>query len=237
MRLLYLIIIFTSCFAVIKSQNKEEIYFSGFEWINKISPDPTGPGNNIFGTHPKNVTLDNNGNVTLRIRRNSSCAEIFSKPIFKEGRYETTIVTNTKTFHPYMVFGIFLYDHSAAPHYNEIDIEYSLWGRNENKNMQYAVHTNSGTKVHRFSFKKKKTVIKHIIDITNDSIHFKSTVYEKAHNRLLTLSEISYPRPEEFAFNKTRFHFNLWLMNKDIKVVSHFPKVKILDFNYHPSTK
>ncbi len=214
------------------AQSTDTIHFCGFKWMQKVSETSTGPGNNIFGIHPKNVSIDKNGYLNLKIHRSLSCAEIYSIPFFKEGTIEVTILTNNKRYTPEMVLGLFLYDENAIPHHNEIDIEFAQWGNKSNKNMQYAIHTNSDIHLHRFSFTKGKQLTKHIIQITDHMIHIKSLWYNKKSKLFENITEHSFLKPEEFNFKQTRFRFNLWLSNNTVKPLWSFPKIKITSFKY-----
>ena len=89
---------------LLHAQNKETILFSGFDWHQKVASKPTGPGGNIFGVHHKNVTIDRDGCLNLRVVNQNACAEVFSELFFKEGTFETVIETNINKFAPELVF-------------------------------------------------------------------------------------------------------------------------------------
>ena len=211
--------------------------FKKFKWHNKISQEHTGPGNNIFGIHKRNVNIDKKGNINLTIKRikdGYSCAEFYSDALFSEGKFETIIKTNIKHFSPQMVLGIFLYDATADPHYNEVDIEFAQWGNTDQKNAQFAVHTNDNPHVHRFVIPSKKRLTKHIIDISDQDIKISSLFYNKKTKHYEIIEEKTLKKPEEFKFLNTRFHFNLWLTDTPNKQVGKNPKVKIISFKYTP---
>ncbi|MCW3786257.1 family 16 glycosylhydrolase [Plebeiibacterium sediminum] len=225
------------CSKVYSQENMKTFLFKDIMWHNKISKEHVGPGNNIFGVHRHNVVFDRNGNINLKIKKISdgySCAEFYSDTLFSAGRFETIIKTNIKHFSPQMVLGIFLYDATAEPHYNEIDIELAQWGNTDDNNAQFAMHTNNKLQVHRFLIPSKKKVTKHIIDISDHNIMISSLFYNKKTDQYEKIEEKTLKKPEEFKFLNTRFHFNLWLTDNLNKQVGKNPKVKITSFKYTP---
>ncbi len=216
------------------------LYLSGIKWNKRISEHKSGPGNNTFGLHHRNVYLDKDGNINLIIKKTGStysCAEIYSDSFFGKGKYEITIATNTKRFSPQMVLGIFLYDQTASPHFNEIDIEYAQWGNKNIENAQYAIHTDNNIEVSRFFIPKKKILAKHIIDISNQDIIITTSVFNKKTNLYELINQERFNKPKEYDFKNVRFHFNLWLTDTPEKNVGKNPKVKIQSFKYTPIIK
>ncbi len=225
---------------IYSQESMDTFNLSGIKWKKRISEHNSGPGNNTFGLHERNVYLDKDGNINLKIKktgRTYSCAEIYSDSFFGKGRYEITIATNTKQFSPQMVLGIFLYDQTASPHFNEIDIEYAQWGNKDIENAQYAIHTNNNIEVSRFYIPKKKLLSKHTIDISNQDIIITTSIYNKRNNEFDLFEEKKFVNPQEFDYRNTRFHFNLWLTDTPEKKVGKNPKVKIKSFKYTPNIK
>ncbi len=225
---------------VYSQQNMNTFLFNDIKWHNKISQEQVGPGNNIFGVHKRNVYFDKKRNIILKIKKVAkgySCAEFYSDDVFKEGRFETIIKTNIKHFSPQMVLGIFLYDATADPHYNEVDIEFAQWGQTDHKNAQFAVHTNNKLHVQRFVIPLKIKLTKHIIDIYDHRISISSLFYNKKTGQYETIAEKTLKKPKEFKFLNTRFHFNLWLTDSANKQAVKNSKVKIKSFKYTPYSK
>ncbi len=225
-------------FSIVIAQNNNSTFqFGNTTWNKRTSEKRAGPGNNIFGIHKQNISIDKNGCLVLQIRKkgdNYSCAEVYSTFFFKEGKYEIIVKTNAEHFTPEMVLGIFLFDSSSPPHFNEIDIEFSQWGRKENKNSQFAIHTNNKILVHRFLLPKEKIITKYIIDVSQQNITISSLLYNQNNKEYYVIDKNTFNRPDEFKFQSTRFHFNLWLTKPLKRKIRKSTKVTITSFKYTP---
>jgi len=222
------------------SQQYKPFDFGGLLWHRRVTNQVQGPGNNLFGIKLKNVYLDKKGHLNLKIKKAGkkySCAEVYTDEFIGEGRIETIVQTSLKHFAEDMVLGIFFYDGTAPPYYNEVDIEYALWGNKENLNGQYAIHSKNGIETHRFELPKNKLLVKHVFDISHNHISIRSFVYKSELNEYILITERTFTRPQEFTFEKTHFRFNLWLTKEKTSKKAIYPKVKIISFNFTSSTK
>jgi hypothetical protein len=220
------------------SQNKQSFYFEDLLWHIRSNLESQGPGDNIFGMHTRNVIISQKNCITLTIKNYKGkpcCAEIYTDQYINEGTIETTIQTNLKKFTPDLVFGIFIYDGTAPPYYNEVDIEYALWGNKERKIAQYALHTENGIISHHFDLPRKKVLTKHIIRVTKHHILISTLLFNKSKKDFEKVTEKTFTRPYNFTFKKTRFRYNLWLTKEKSSKTRRYSNVKIKSFNYTPA--
>lgn len=216
------------------------IYFSGYEWEVKNSYVKGGPGGNFFGLYNNNIKVDDLGRLHLSLQKADKswvCAEIMSYEPFGYGRYTFQLIGRIDQFDRNMVLGMFLYDNDKAPHYNEIDIEFSQWGFNDYPNTQYVVHTGAKRFLReRFQSMLSGTHTTHSILWAPDSIVFESYhghydpelqsrepyqrwVYRGRHN----------PSPEN-----SKVHLNLWLRDGRSPSSKSTKEIIISNFIFQP---
>ena len=108
--------------------------FSGISWRVKTSGvNKMGPGPNYFSDSSKNVFVDNQGYLHLKITKNGNswnCAEVISVPAFGYGTYVFTVESNVADLDKNVVAGFFTWDSAAfySQANSEVDIEFSKWG-------------------------------------------------------------------------------------------------------------
>ena len=118
------------CFSA-SAQAQTTLQFSGYTW--DVRPAETGgPGPNHWD--PSCVRVDASGRLHLRLtHRNGQwqCAEVSTQKSFGFGRYEFEVAGPLDTFDPNIVLGLFDYPNpgQGPDGTNEIDIEYSRWGK------------------------------------------------------------------------------------------------------------
>ena len=122
------------------------INFSGINWRVKTSgANKMGPGPNYFSDSLKNVFVDNQGYLHLKITKDGnswSCAEVISVPAFGYGTYVFTIENNMADIDKNVVVGFFTWDSAAfyTQANSEVDIEFSKWGAaNDSLTLTYSV--------------------------------------------------------------------------------------------------
>lgn len=122
------------------------INFSGINWRVKTSgANKMGPGPNYFSDSLKNVFVDNQGYLHLKITKDGnswSCAEVISVPTFGYGTYVFTIDNNMADIDKNVVVGFFTWDSAAfyTQANSEVDIEFSKWGAaNDSLTLTYSV--------------------------------------------------------------------------------------------------
>ncbi|MFT3738653.1 MAG: glycoside hydrolase family 16 protein [Breznakibacter sp.] len=207
-----------------------ELKFAGFTWGIKAHAEAMGPGSNLFGLHKKNVYVDRHGRLNLSIRKTKhgwSCAELASHTMVHNGKYEFTIETDISRLKPNMVVGLFLYNDLNPPAYDEIDIEFSRWGRPEGKNAQFVVHQKGKFEKNRFSIPKGIKKSTHSIEITNDSIIFTSKWTGGSAGHITA-------KPPSFSLTGLRIRLNLWLC-QPCHLPVRYPKVVVSGVTYTPA--
>ncbi len=113
-----------------------QIQWSGLTW--NVKSGTSGPGPNHWSADSSNVWVDDMGNLHLKITKigeNWFCAEIYSQQSFGYGEYTFQIESNVGKLDKNIVLGLFTYKSDAE----EIDIEFSRWGKSENKCGWYTV--------------------------------------------------------------------------------------------------
>jgi len=118
------------------------ILFSGEYWSVKSSQGRVGPGPNYFSDSGKNVWLDKQKRLHLKITHQHDrwqCAEIVSMRSFGYGAYRFFLETPSESIDPNVVLGLFTWDDQPAYHHREIDVEVSRWERSDNEDAQFVV--------------------------------------------------------------------------------------------------
>jgi MYXO-CTERM domain-containing protein len=107
---------------------------------------------------PKNVTLDANGYVHLRISDGTAgwtASELFTTDRLGLGTYQWQIDGPIDSYDKNVVLGLFPYGPAAgigADGTNEIDIEYSRWGQASGPNGDWTDYPASGTTIGEISY-------------------------------------------------------------------------------------
>jgi len=151
------------------------IEFSGYEWIVSNSEgQKVGPGPNYFRDSPENVWVDDQGRLHLKITyRNGrwNCARVELARHIGYGRYVFYVSSRPDSLDLQVVWGLYTYNTDTE----EIDIEFSRWGVDNNHEAQYAVQPSSrtGNKV-RFRMNLEGDRSTHLFDWTKKWIDFAS---------------------------------------------------------------
>ena len=109
-----------------------EIFFSGYGWNKKASTFPVGPGPNFFSEADKNIWLDANGFLHLKITKENGqwkSAELVSTANLGYGTYIFTLASDVSQLNEKAVLGLFTWDNNsfAEQGNSEVDIEFSRW--------------------------------------------------------------------------------------------------------------
>lgn len=84
--------------------------FSGYTWWVKESVEPVGPGPNLFGSDQRNVAVDRQGRLHLRVTYTNGkwvCAEVVNRISLGYGTYRFYLQTDVTGFDPNVVLGLF----------------------------------------------------------------------------------------------------------------------------------
>ena len=123
-----------------------DLQFSGISWRVKTSGvNKQGPGPNYFSDSVKNVFVDNQGNLHLKITKDGnrwSCAEVISIPSYGYGTYVFSVQSNVADIDKNVVVGFFTWDSAAffTQANSEVDVEFAKWGAsNDSLTLTYSV--------------------------------------------------------------------------------------------------
>lgn len=126
---------------------RRTIRFADYNWLVKDSGcGSLDPGNNYWSDREKNVWVDVDGYLHLKIANRCGewfCSEVIcDTPLGGYGKYIFTADGRLDLFDPNVVLGLFIYDvPDANDQPREIDIEFSRWWNpNEPNIAQYVVH-------------------------------------------------------------------------------------------------
>lgn len=104
----------------------------------------SAPGPNFWSA--QNVWVDDKGLLHLKITKDNNglwhCAELKTKENLGLGEYEFWTEGELNKLDQNVVFGLFNY--SGNDHKDEIDIEISKWGNQEQNNLHYTVYPKKG---------------------------------------------------------------------------------------------
>ena len=194
-------------------QGARIISFAGYDWVVEDSNDNTvGPGPNYFSSSEENVWVDSKGRLHLKIvERNGEwhCSKVTLLNAHGYHKYVFYVDSCVDQLDRNVVAGLFAYENDEQ----EIDVEISRWGKENNDNCQFAIQpsANEGNKV-RFSLPLNNDCSTHFFNWQNNSIEFGSYLGES-----LTPSEEDvvktwiYTGKDIPASSSLRIKINLWL--------------------------
>ncbi|VBB48567.1 Beta-N-acetylhexosaminidase, family GH20 (modular protein) [uncultured Paludibacter sp.] len=155
-------------------KNERIISFSGYKWAVASSKGKKYGGPFYYSDSNNNVWIDKNGKLHLKItHRNDKwyCAKVtLLKPV-TYGKYIFQIDSRIDNFDKNVVGGLFIYKNDVQ----EIDIEFSKWGIDENMNSQFVIQPgdkNENKKRYDINLTENKST--HWFDWQPNSIKFMS---------------------------------------------------------------
>ena len=116
------------------------ITFSGYEWL--VKDGFSGPGPNRFSDSPRNVWVDQQGRLHLRIERRRGkwyTAEVVLAATPGHGTYRFVVDSRVDNLDLNAVLGLFTWCTNPSADNCEVDIEFSRWGDELNQNAGYVV--------------------------------------------------------------------------------------------------
>lgn len=189
------------------------IEFAGRSWEVKNSPH-MGPGPNRWSDSPKNVWVDDQGHLHLKITHRDGkwyCAEVYTRAATRHGMHRFKIVGRPDLLDKNVVFSPFIYQNDQK----EIDIEFSRWGKAGSKyNAQHVVQPahQTGNK-NTFVVSLTGNHSTHSINWQPGSIQFLS--FHGHHPEPPTtdflINEWRYDGKNSPDPGKAKVHINLWL--------------------------
>jgi Glycosyl hydrolases family 16 len=185
------------------------IEFSGLKW--KIRDDGKGsPAANFW--RKDNVWVDKKGQLHLKIRKVGdvwTCAELQTTDKFLYGKFE--IVGRIDELDKNIVLGLFKYPQEAnRDGLDEIDIEFSRWGRNENSNGLFTVYSDQRLQPEKsksFSFTLEGERTTQTFTRTPKSVYFQSFHGNQHGNKFANWKFES----DNISKNPMPIYLNFWL--------------------------
>jgi len=124
----------------------DSIRFSGYDWTVKIyESNRVNPGQNYFSGDDRDIYLDENGYLHLRIAEHDGkwvSSEVVADEFTGYGTYRFTVEGYMDAFPANVVLGLFTWDNNTFREQanSEVDIEFSKWGDSEKeRTLQYGV--------------------------------------------------------------------------------------------------
>ena len=220
------------------------IVFAGHRWRVKDSGgERVGPGGNVFSAD--NVWVDADGHLHLIIRQRGSiwtCAEVSTVEPLGTGRNTFRTIGRLDQLDPNVVLGLFLYNRdSPGTAHDEIDIEFSRWGKPEGTPGSFAVYLDreDNPKVEHFDIRQTGKHTSHAIATGPDRITFESW---HGHGKSEESSLIHGAHYQDYdrwlwqgglaSTSRSRTHMNLWLFRG--APPAQETEIVIADFHFKP---
>lgn len=190
------------------------ISFSGYEWVvSTTGEQKAGPGPNYFSDSEENVWVDEQGKLHLKITyRNDrwNCARVELAAHTGYGKYVFYVSSRPDSLDRQVVWGLYTYKNDTE----EIDIEFSRWGIDNNQEAQFAVQPShkTGNKV-RFRMNMEGSYSTHIFDWKNEWIDFASHHGHRLHpvNDTEIIARWRYYGEDNPPDSDEKLKMNLWL--------------------------
>lgn len=187
--------------------NGKTIEFSGFTF--EVREGFGAPANNFW--REENVWVDELGRLHLKVRKVGNtwtCAELKTTEKFLYGKFSFEIIGRLDKLDKNLVFGIFQYPtEKNRDGFDEIDIEFTKWGEENNGYGNYTVysrHQSFVEKNHNFNFNLFGTHTTQIFIRKPESVLFQSfhghTQKNKIQEKLFSGDYLS-PKPMPIYLN------------------------------------
>ncbi|MBC8142034.1 MAG: glycoside hydrolase family 16 protein [Armatimonadetes bacterium] len=225
--------------------DKNTIRFSGYDWEIR-EQGKSGPGPNYW--NPKNVWVDKNGYLHLRITRGNGakknewhCAELNTKQKFGMGEYVFETAGRIDQLDRNVVLGLFDYPvFGEVPMLtNEIDIEFARWGNAAYPNGNFTIYPATGKRgtndSHTFEYSlagmPSDVVAAHRFTRSAKSVALATSVRNK------TLAQWTFaPTEARFVPQKPlAIHINLWLFEGNAPTDNKPVEIIIRNFVFTPT--
>ena len=212
------------------------INFSGYEWIVKESRGrKVPPGPNYYSSSETSVSIDNEGRLHLSLRKEDGkwlCSEIITRQKLGYGLYSFRISGGLEDLSPQAVLGLFTYDQKDPPYYQELDIEFSRWGKIENSILNYTVQPYT---IHENNIKKDLNpsgITEHTILWNENVVVFSSWLLSEKSGEKTLIHRWEYSGQYIPIPKKPAFRMNLWLFQG--KTPEKETEIIVDDFSYIP---
>lgn len=209
--------------------------FAGYHWDVKAGFG--NPGSNLWSNDTTHVYTDNQGRLHLTLKKKENdrwyASEVISRETFNYGTYTFYIDADPANYDPHVVAGIFLYRDEV----NEIDIEFSRWGDQNNYQFGNFVIQPADYPGNQFQFPilASGTYTTHRLVWKPDEVLFSSWhghYPEPPDGRMIAQWQYAgkhVPKP-----NGLRLFFNIWLFRGIAPKTEKSEKLIIKDFTFTP---
>ncbi len=209
--------------------------FAGYQWDVKAGFG--NPGGNFWSGDSSDVWVDENGRLHLTLSAKNErwyATEVISRNYFGYGTYTFYLDADPGLFDSNVVAGIFLY----LDEENEIDIEFSRWGDDDNYQFGNYVVQPADLPGNQFRFPiiTSGSYTTHQITWLPGQIHFASWhghYPEPLEGRII--AQWQYSGDNVPVNNGLRLFFNLWLFRGIAPNKPGSEKFVISDMNYMPA--
>jgi len=213
------------------------VRLSDVDWLIKSVPVPVGPGPNLFSASEESVFVDGQGNLHLKIRRESGrwmSSEVYSRRAFGYGTY-TVVLASPPHQDPNAILGIFTWAEAERTS-REIDLlEIGKFGdaqRPENAQVVVAPFDQPGH-LNRFSLPgTAPTTHRMIWEPTR--IVFQSFLGETAEEPRKIHEFVFADEVPQAGSPDLNFRFNLWMFNGRPPADGQEVEAVIKSFHYEP---
>ncbi len=208
------------------------VSFSGYQWLVTHATQPAAPGPNFWSG--QNVWVDREGKLHLRLTKDPvtglwNCASLHTEIELGPGVYEFFVEGALDKFDRNIVLGLFAY--SGTDTHDEIDIEFSRWGKEYGANLQYSVWPKAGIKASKWTSAAEITLegtyTTHRIIRSSSFVKFRGLHGFRTDNRY-SFYEANCRRKKIISTEPMPFYLNLWLFNgkapsddKEVEVIIH----------------
>ncbi len=228
--------------AVREEPKRRTIRFAREEWAVKSSPHRWGPGPNYFSDSEKNVSVDPQGRLHLRITHRDGkwqCAEVVSERTFGYGTYRFVLDCPVDDLDRNVVLGLFTWSDDPAYAHREIDVEFSRWGDPENDNAQFVVQPYQAPgHIYRFQWPTGLRWSTHSFTWLRDAVSFRSERGEssKPEDPSAVIQQWVYLKDVPQTGDENA-RINLWLMGGKPPSNGKEVEVVVRDFQFVPAAK
>jgi len=189
------------------------IYFSGYNWEIKHSPEKLCPGPNFFS---KRCVSVNNEELKIEFIKEGGdvlCGEVICSKPLGYGKYIFFISSRVDLLPDNGVLGLFTWSYDAHPTKREIDIEFSKWDGETVTNSQYVVQPDKNPgNLHRFNTELNGLYSTHIIDWQAHEVNFLSIHghHTSPPSKQHIIQSWKYTGKDIPSPENEKLHINLW---------------------------
>jgi hypothetical protein len=224
-----------------RSIQANTLQFAGYTWnITNSGGVTQGPGPNIFD--PSYAWVDTDGFLHLKLAKSTvdnkyHCAEVTLAQNLGYGTYQWNVEGALGSLDKNVVFGMFNY--SGNDGFDEMDIEYSKWGVQNNNNMlNYTLYPQTGSTQSSvevvYPFTLTGTYTTQRFKRTSNSVTFKSLGGFYNDDTNLYASQTWTNPPNSVSTLAMPVLMNLWLYGGKKPATGYSVEIIIHNFTYTP---